>query len=100
MSDYDYLNEDNVKTSRVIDFKIPLPWLLGVAGVTVLFFFNMWATQNALLKSVTDLEITVKSGNASMGTLTSEVALLKFRVSTNEEIMKQHSLLLQEKGRK
>ena len=77
-------NQPNVKVQKIIDMKLPLSWLLGVTGLLALLIINLVMNVAALTKSVGDLETTVKSGNASMSTLSAEVSLLKFRADTHE----------------
>ncbi len=90
------MNESNqtVKAQKIVDMKLPLNWLLGVAGMLALLIINLVMNVAALTKSVEGLEITVKSGNASMSTLTNEVNLLKFRADTHEFNQKRTDDLL------
>lgn len=75
--------------SRVVDFRIPLPWLLsGVAGITWALI-SMWFSVNQLVKTVDELQITVKSGNTSVVAVAGELALLKFRLTNTEEEQKR-----------
>ena len=74
---------------RVIDFRIPLPWLLGVAGAVGWTLVSMYFSVGQLVKTVDDLQITVKSGNTSVSVLASEVGLLKFRMGTTEDDLKR-----------
>lgn len=78
------LNSGTVKVQKIVDMKLPLNWLLGVAGMLALLIINLVMNVSALTKSVGDLETTVKSGNTSVSTLTNEVNLLKFRADTHE----------------
>jgi len=77
-----------VKLDRVIDFKIPLPYLLG--GVTFISWavISMYFAVQTLIASVADLQVTVKSGNVSSSVLAGEVSLLRFRVETIEADLK------------
>lgn len=81
--------DENAKVTRVIDFRIPLPWLLtGVAGVSW-GLISMWFSVNQLVRTVDDLQITVKSGNTSVVAVAGELALLKFRLSNAEDAVKR-----------
>jgi hypothetical protein len=81
-------NVQEVKLARVIDFKIPLPYLLGgVMGVSWAVISMYFAVQT-LITSVADLQITVKSGNVSTSVLAGEVSLLRFRVEVIEDDLK------------
>ena len=72
------------RVSRVIDFRIPLPWLLGVMGVVGWGLVSMWFMVNQLTKDVSDLQITVKAGNGQAVTVAGELALLRYRVENIE----------------
>lgn len=67
-----------------VDMKVPLWGMLGVAGAGLLLFASLYFSVQALTDAVRELQITVKSGNTSVSVLTSEMALLKFRVGTIE----------------
>lgn len=77
-------NQTEQRAPRVIDFRIPLPWLLGVAGVIGWGLVSMWFMVNQLTKDVSDLQITVKAGNGQAITVAGELALLRFRVDNIE----------------
>lgn len=77
-------NQTEQRAPRVIDFRIPLPWLLGVAGVIGWGLVSMWFMVNQLTKDVSDLQITVKAGNGQAITVAGELALLRFRVENIE----------------
>lgn len=72
------------RVSRVIDFRIPLPWLLGVMGVVGWGLVSMWFMVNQLTRDVSDLQITVKAGNGQAVTVAGELALLRYRVENIE----------------
>lgn len=81
--------EQDERVTRVIDFRIPLPWLLtGVAGISW-GLISMWFSVNQLVKTVDDLQITVKGGNTSVVAVAGELALLKFRLSNAEDAVKR-----------
>lgn len=75
---------DLQRLSRVIDLKLPLTWLLGVAFMVAGAFVSMYFQLGQLREDMTDLKITVKSGNSQAATLQGEIAILKFRVETIE----------------
>lgn len=77
-------SQPNQRAPRVIDFRIPLPWLLGVAGVVGWGLVSMWFMVNQLTKDVSDLQITVKAGNGQAVTVAGELALLRYRVENIE----------------
>lgn len=75
---------DLPRISKVIDFRFPLTWLLGVAFMVAGSFVTMYFQLGQLREDMTDLKITVKSGNSQAATLQGEIAILKFRVETIE----------------
>jgi hypothetical protein len=70
--------------TRLIDFKIPLHWLLVTITGLGWALVSMWFALNQLITSVADLQIDVKAGNGSTNVILSEIALLKFRASSSE----------------
>src|SRR6185436_15148967 len=89
MSDNAAAEESVTRVTRVIDFRIPLWGLMTTAGVVGWGLTSMWFSVQQLVRTVDDLQITVKSGNTSVSVLASEVALLKFRLGTTEEDIKR-----------
>lgn len=65
---------------RMVDFRIPLPWLLGGFAVALWAAVNMYFQLQRVTESLVLVQIEVKSGNTSVSTLAGEVALLKYRV--------------------
>lgn len=87
MSDYagqERRDEPNDRVSRVIDFRIPLPWLICVCSGICWALISMYFSVNALVKTVGDLQIDVKAGNNSVVAVAGELALLKYRLSNAE----------------
>jgi hypothetical protein len=76
------------KVTRIVELKIPLPWLLSVCGGIVWALVSMYFATNALTKTVADLQIDVKAGNNSTTAIVGEIALFKYRM-TNAESMIQ-----------
>ena len=79
---------DLPRLSKVIDLKLPLTWLLGVAFMVAGAFVSMYFQLGQLREDMTDLKISVKAGNGQAATLQGEIAILKFRVE-NLEIEKR-----------
>ena len=52
-----------LKVTHVIDFRIPLPWLLSGLIVVGWALVGMWFSLNHLVRDVADLQIIVKAGN-------------------------------------
>jgi hypothetical protein len=81
-------NTQEVKLGRVIDFRLPLAWLLGGVIAISWAVISMYFAVQTLVSSVADLQITVKSGNVSSSVLAGEVSLLRFRVEVIEAQVK------------
>lgn len=73
-----------LKVTRVIDFRIPLPWLLSGLIIVGWTLVSMWFSLNQLVRDVADLQITVKAGNGQAVTIAGEIALLRYRVENLE----------------
>lgn len=90
-----------MRVTRIVDLKIPLPWLLS--GVTAITWglISMWFSVNQLVKTVDELQITVKSGNTSVVAVAGELALIKFRLTNAEDEQKRTGesvRILQQRG--
>ena len=72
------------RITRVIDMKLPLNWLLTVAFSLALLIGGMYFQLGQLAKDMTELKITVNSGNSQATTLQGEIAILKFRIENLE----------------
>lgn len=70
--------------ARVVDFRIPLPWLLSGFIFAAGLFINMFYKIQQMSDSLQDLQVTVKAGNAMATSFAGELALLKYRVDTLE----------------
>lgn len=80
--------------SQMVDMRIPLWGVLGGLAVGMGMAATLWFSNLQLVETVRDLKIAVQSGNTSVGVLSSETALLKFRVGTVEEEQKRQSEIL------
>ncbi len=76
--------QTDLKVTRVIDFRIPLPWLLSGGIVVGWALVSMYFSLNQLLRDVGDLQITVKAGNSQATTVAGDIALLRFRIENLE----------------
>jgi hypothetical protein len=72
------------RVTRVIDVKLPLTWLLGVAFAAFAAFASIYFRVGQLGEDMTDLKIAVKAGNGSQASIQGEMAILKFRIETLE----------------
>lgn len=81
-------SDENEATGRlprvVVDFKIPLPWLLAAAGSIFWGLIGMWFKLAALSESVAELQIAVKAGTATTIQYESEQTLIKYRLEKLE----------------
>jgi hypothetical protein len=70
--------------TRMVDFKLPLYWLITglVAGLWTLI--SMWFSLSQLVKTVAELQTTINSNNSSVNLVISETTLLKFRQTAVE----------------
>ncbi len=65
---------------RMIDFKIPLIWLLGGFAAMAYGGISMHFQLAEVSRRMIDLQITVNAGNTQNVTLAGEIALVKFRL--------------------
>jgi hypothetical protein len=84
MSQFDTQPGDLPRVTRIIDMKLPLTWLLGVAFAFAAAFASMYFKLGQLGEDMTDLKITVKAGNGQAATIQGELAILKFRIENLE----------------
>jgi hypothetical protein len=71
--------------TKVIDMKLPLPWLLGSAAAIVMAFAYVSFSVDRMREDVAELRATAKAWNERLSTLTSDTALLKYRVDALEK---------------
>jgi len=79
------------RLSKIVEMKLPLTWLLGVAFMIVAGGFGLYQqvgsqgeTLRELKDQLKDLKITVNSGNSQAATIQGEIAILKFRIENIE----------------
>lgn len=72
------------RPTRIIDMKLPLPWLLGSAAAIVLAFAYVSFSVDRMREDVAELRATAKAWNDRLSSITSETALLKYRVDALE----------------
>jgi hypothetical protein len=71
-------------SARVIDFKLPLPWLLSSAMAIILALSGMYFQLGQLREDMVELKVSAKVGNNQTATIQGEMAILRFRVETLE----------------
>jgi len=73
---------------KIIDFQIPLVWLLSCAGGLALLLISMWFSLQTLVRDVGDLQVAVKSWNVQAASLATDLAILRLRVENLEAQVK------------
>jgi len=82
---------DLLKARTLVEWKLPLSWILGVIGVFAAFAIGLIfqiGSQGETLKDMKDqlkdMKISINAGNNQAMTLAGEIAILRFRVETLE----------------
>jgi uncharacterized protein YoxC len=92
---------DNPSARITLDLRVPLWGVISASGAGLLLVAGLYFSVQALTEAVRELQITVKSGNTSVSVLSSETALLKFRVGTLEvDVQRINESLRGVKGQK
>ena len=87
--EHDEKPPDGAALLRMVDFRIPLPWLLSGFGAAVILLASMYFQMQTMSDNLKNLQITVQSGNTSWATLASKQALLEYRIEALEAAEKQ-----------
>lgn len=96
-------NINNERVTRIVDFKIRLEWLLGIAILVGSALVSTYYKTDQLVVAVADLQIAVKSGNSSVTAIAGKQALIDFRMDNAENAIKKADsaiLILQQRGSK
>ena len=72
------------RVTRVVDFRVPLQYLAPVTAAMIWGLVSMWFGVQQLNKEMNDLQVTIKASIAASAALTSEIALIKFRLDNIE----------------
>ena len=92
---------DNPSARVTLDLRVPLWGVISATGAGFILFAGLYFNVQALTEAVRELQITVKSGNTSVSVLSSEVALIKFRVGTLEtDALRINEAIRNQKGQK
>jgi HAMP domain-containing protein len=77
-------DESLPQLTRMVDFKLPLYWLITglIAGLWTLI--SMWFSVSQLVKNVADLQTTIANSNSSITVVLQEVNMMKYRQSQME----------------
>ena len=78
------MSDDLEPVQRIIDMRIPLPWL--ITGVVSIAFsiITMWFQVQQLTAQVAEMNTLIKQGNTQVATIVTDLALTRFRVDKNE----------------
>lgn len=87
---------DNPSARITLDLKVPLWGVISASCAGFVLFAGLYFNVQALTEAVRELQITVKTGNTSVSVLSSEVALIKFRVGSLEA----NEVIRNQKGQK
>lgn len=91
------------RVTRIVDLKIRLEWLLGIAILVGSALVSTYYKTDQLVVAVADLQIAVKSGNSSVTAIVGKQALTDFRMDSVENSVKKAEsaiLILQQRGGK
>lgn len=79
------------RVRTLVEWKLPLSWLLGVLGIFAAFaiglIFQVWGqgeTLKDMKDQLKDMKISINAGNNQAMTLAGEIAILKFRIENLE----------------
>lgn len=72
--------------SRVVDFRIPLIWLLGAVGSFAIFQVMLWSSVQEMTKAMVKVEAKLEASNAQYVQTILDVSDLKGRMGRAEEI--------------
>ena len=73
-----------VALMRMVDFRIPLPWLLGGFLIGVSALIGMYYQLQSVSEQLRDVQVTLKANNTSLVQLAADQALLKYRIEKLE----------------
>lgn len=99
----DQADDDQPRLTRMVDMRMPMHWMLGVAGGVGWALVSMYFAVGQLVTQMTELQIAVKSGNGSVTAIAGKQALIEFRMENVENTLKKNEaslLILQQKGLK
>lgn len=78
---------------KLVDFRIPLHWILSGVGTITLVLIGMWFTIGQMSKDMSEVQASLKVLTAENSTADREVSRLQWRMDTLEQKLKevQHS---------
>lgn len=82
---------DLPRVRTLVEWKLPLPWILGVIGAFAIAAMGLYYQVGTLIETQKDmkeqfkaLQIAVNSGNSQATTLAGQIEILKFRIEALE----------------
>ena len=87
------MEEDkSIKTARslasMVDFKLPLVYVISGTVVIGWTIVSMYFTMNQLARDMNEVQATLKAGNAQSAAIAGDIALLRYRVDNIEASIK------------
>lgn len=76
---------------RMVDFKIPVIWLIGGSFVAVSGVIGMYYKLEKVAENLTELKVTVSAGNLQGMTNAGDMALIRYRVENIEARMREEA---------
>lgn len=78
--------EGAIALARMIDFKIPLPWLLGGFIVAVGAFIAMYYQLQSVSETLKEVRITLATTTEVMSRLSNQQTLMQYRIEKLEAV--------------
>lgn len=78
-------NEGAVPLMRMVDMRIPLPWLLGGFALAAAGVIGMYYQLQSVAMQLGELKATVTASNSQALAMAGEVALLRFKSEQHEK---------------
>lgn len=78
-------NEGAVSLMRMVDMRIPLPFLMGGFVVAVSLIIGMYYQLQSVVRELGELKVTVAASNSQGVALAGQVALLQFRSEQHDK---------------
>ncbi len=88
MDDKDLPTSDGLareRVTRIIDFKLPLSYILSALAGLAAVLIGMWTTLGQVSRDLSDLQVSVKGGNTQVAAIDREMARLQWRVELLEK---------------
>lgn len=79
------------RVTKIIDFKLPLPYILTALAGLAAVLIGMWSTLSQVSRDLTELQVVVKGGNTQVNAIDRDLARLQWRVDLLEKNTVQRS---------